>query len=117
MTDEIVARPYYHTSKAQFELMASIVRHFSPDIPLSVPALREYVSTLKDTPSEGRASCAIPSQQLSPATSISQHNAVRSTWSASPARAASPVSEPSTALSEDNLSGIFISDATCQRRR
>ncbi|KAG6353688.1 hypothetical protein INS49_005397 [Diaporthe citri] len=73
-TDEVVARPYYHTSKAQFELMASTVRHFSPDIPPSVPALpemsRPHHQSLGTTPSkahgfDGASSHAVVQSKIS----------------------------------------------------
>ncbi|KAH7131735.1 fungal-specific transcription factor domain-containing protein [Dactylonectria estremocensis] len=43
-------RPYYQTSKEQFELMTMVVNHFLPDVPMEKEALREVVATFSNTP-------------------------------------------------------------------
>ncbi|KAH7127522.1 hypothetical protein EDB81DRAFT_143830 [Dactylonectria macrodidyma] len=40
------SRPYYQTSKEQYELMTRIVHHFLPDIPLETNNLRQAVANL-----------------------------------------------------------------------
>lgn len=41
------SRPYYQTSKEQFELISAIVHHFLPEVSLEVEDLRNAASTLK----------------------------------------------------------------------
>ena len=42
------SRPYYQTSKEQFDLMTTIVRNFLPDVSMETEDLRKAVSKLRD---------------------------------------------------------------------
>ncbi|KAH6981589.1 hypothetical protein BKA56DRAFT_584162 [Ilyonectria sp. MPI-CAGE-AT-0026] len=108
VTCEVVARPYYHTSKERFELMATIVQHFSPATSLDVEDLRQCVSTLKSAPSGSW--CPSPTQEGSPPSSVAQSTTIEAL------QAISAANDPSPSVSDDSLDGVFISDATCQRR-
>ncbi|KAK2605788.1 hypothetical protein N8I77_008602 [Diaporthe amygdali] len=126
VTDEVVVRPFYHTSKERFELMAAVVRHFSPNTPLTVENLRDYVSTLSKATSNS-SSCRSPGQEASPPPSISQPGTISKTpasHSQSYEHSYTQTQEyddgaddgTSPGLSESSLDGEFIPDATCQRR-
>jgi hypothetical protein len=44
-TGEKYARPYYHTSKEKYELIATVIRHFIPSASLDTEGLRQIVAT------------------------------------------------------------------------
>jgi hypothetical protein len=45
-TGEKYARPYYHTSKEKYELIATVIRHFVPSASLDTEGLRQIIATL-----------------------------------------------------------------------
>ncbi|KAI1381234.1 fungal-specific transcription factor domain-containing protein [Hypoxylon crocopeplum] len=54
------SRPYYQTSKEQFELMSNVVSHFFPRVSLEVEDLRNIVSTLELQKSNPSSSHSAP---------------------------------------------------------
>ncbi|KAK1474763.1 hypothetical protein CCUS01_05388 [Colletotrichum cuscutae] len=106
VTDEASIRPYYHTSKEQFELMAAIVQHYTPGIPLSVESLRTFVSKLQAAPQQPDFPTEF-AQQVPPAdtSSCSPVDGGHLLPGVAAKDSASPMSE-----------GSFISDSTRQRR-
>ncbi len=108
VTDEALARPHYHTSKERFELMATVIRHFSPATSMSIEDLRDLVSCLPDT----EPNCSSPpTQQPTPLLSVSQ-----------PAEDGAPEPVPAAdaallSVSDGDLSDTFTSDGSCRRRK
>ncbi|KAK3897407.1 fungal-specific transcription factor domain-containing protein [Staphylotrichum tortipilum] len=108
VTDEALARPHYHTSKERFELMAAIIRHFSPATSMNVEDLRDLVAHLPD---RNPSSWSPPAPEPSPLLSVVQP---ADNTAPEPTHAADDDTSPS--VSDGDLSGAFISDATCQLR-
>jgi hypothetical protein len=44
-TGEKYERPYYHTSKEKYELIAKVIRHFVPSASLDTEGLRHIIAT------------------------------------------------------------------------
>lgn len=107
VTDEALVRPHYHTSKEQFELMATIIRRFSPTTSMSVEDLRELVSHL---PGRNSNPSPPPAQEPTPRLSVFQPT---DSEAPEPTHAAD---DTPPSVSDGDLSGTFISDTSCQSR-
>ncbi len=104
VTDEALARPHYHTSKEQFELMATIIRRFSPTTSMSVEDLRELVSQLPDRDSN---SCAPAAQEPTPRLSVFQPT---DSEAPEPTHA---VDDIAPSVSDGDLSGAWYVNSSC----
>lgn len=99
-------RPYYQTSKEEFELMTAVVRHFLPDVTMEKEALREAVAGFSNAPVVAVDKCGEVRKEPESATQsgeISREVAIRVDSPAASVTPSSPVPPMIEPLNAEDL--------------